>query len=518
MKMFWRIKFLFSLLLISTQFCSIPSIHSLSQDQYKNLSPRTHFYDYKATNPNLYNLRIYVEQTLIQILREYNLYEEPISLAKNWQKIRRIINGETLISPTGIEVLPTTECNLSCLHCRSGSREELTADKATHEERDALQYIDEMLRTGVKEFRFSGITGDPLMNLSRDTTLKSVASILEHKQTTNDTNIKAGVITNGLGLDSKARETLVDADYVNISLDGVSPDDYQKIKNIKIKNVFEQVLSNTEKLAQLKEEKGTHVQIIASFLIRDFPRQELEETLVRLKKMGVNRVVFKLTWGDDNSGYENEFEKFRPIYEFLEILWKRHNDLGQNFRIIITDDLREIEPILKNKGLKPKTKQCYYALLRATLSEQKDLMPCCHGKLNELPTLGNLDNGPFDQIWGSQDFIQKVQSINPSEDCGTCFQTANRINELVEFLIVMSKKYPGFLAWFEATYIIPYVGFPETGVLDSNNYNVWMKPTPNFPQMLPSSSLSPNRLKLDAQINRLLPLIFDPDKKTDASL
>ncbi len=435
-------------LVFSLSFSSLGSFQKLPEIFL--LSVKTIFVDYRNDEPFLHRLHTYVEMSLVEILREFSLYKEPISLVKNWPKIREIIKGNIPATPTGIELLPTTECNLNCGHCRSGSRKEFIADRSTYSEVEMERYVGELLEQGVKEFRISGITGDPLMKLSKEATLLAAKKVLKFKHDHFDSSFQLGLVTNGVNLDEEARQVFVYGDYVQVSLDGVSEADFRDLKK---RPAFEEVMENINQLARLKEELNTNVTLRVSFLIRDFPRRYLDNVIRQLKGLGVDQVVFKMAWGDLNKGYVFSFEELLETYAYLAQLQNKYVEPGDSFDVIIADTPEEVGEINKDKGLRSEVHQCYYARLRATLSEKGELVSCCHKKQNGLPVLGDAKKDSIPAVWQSAAFQEKLKSIDPAKDCSSCFRSAHRLNQLVDFLVHMSKRFPGFLDWFETAYI-----------------------------------------------------------------
>lgn len=100
-------------------------------------------------------------------------------------------------------------CNLRCVHCYSGSRDQEYAGELTHEE--GLRLIDDLAAFGCPVLLFSG--GEPMMR-------PDLYELIEHAR---ERGMRAVISTNGtlISPDAAARLKDLGLSYVGVSLDGL---------------------------------------------------------------------------------------------------------------------------------------------------------------------------------------------------------------------------------------------------------------------------------------------------------
>lgn len=364
-------------------------------------------------------------------------------LLDNWEGIKSILTGKAP-SPRCLEIMPTTICNLRCEWCRGGPRKCLIKNHTLPKEK-LINLVDDAISLGVKEIRFSGFTGEPLIKDCYEGVLFSADKAIK-------AGLKVRLITNGTLLDEGAREVFVNAQHVNISLDGTSKKSYWKLKGV---DRFNTVLRNIRALAELKRQKKTNVSIRVSFIIHSSTIDEVEKITQELKQLGVDQVIFKMAWGDN----ELTEKRLEEIYSALEVAKNTYSD--SRFKFVIMDSLIEAKNIISSQGIKPDYNRCPFAFIQPAVFPDGKITPCCHYQYNNLPNLGDLDNESFKTIWLSTRLKKEIHKINPARDCQLCFRPADRLNRFLIFLSREATRDPKFINWLEEE-LLPYMQPPAS--------------------------------------------------------
>ena len=325
--------------------------------------------------------------------------------------------------PDHITIETTSRCNLKCIMCRGV------------QDRDAayLGDIDETvwekcleIATHVKLITVYG-DGEPLMD----------PKFLGRLQQLEQTGVQYGFSTNGVLLNQKTIETLIDLKNlkrINISLDSQVPEIYQRIRGAK----FENILSNLTTLLQsIKHPDRVSVSAVAMRCnfekLREFPEF--------LSKIGCKRFILILLNGDSNF-----LKQERPPNEnFIEVL----ADIKENcnkFGVTLYFTPSFDTPFAELKDADHATRQCIFPWKSPLITRVGDVLPCCTSR----ESMGNLRTDTFEDIWTGTKFSNFRAALinggkNIPEVCKNCTFTTMGIHpyhkHIVKTKFIISDYY-----------------------------------------------------------------------------
>ena len=290
----------------------------------------------------------------------------------------------------------------------------------------------------IKRIRFSGITGEPLLNPA---TAPAITSSIQH-------GFEVGLVTNGTLLTEDLIETLMEATYIHISLDAASADTYMKMKGAE-RVTFETVICNIEKLVALKKLKKSKLQITLGFVLLPQNYYELPNFIRMAKKLGANFVRVRAPEGDATDTITNP--QWQTIYADLRTLNQLEDD---TFKIVFTDET-------KSGTIKPDFYSCPAHAFLPVIGPEGSVYPCCHVCHMINLHLGNAVQKNIATIWQGENKKMVLGRLNPAKMCPTCPPRAFRINKFILFLQEEYNRNPAFLNWLE-TWVKSYSHVKKT--------------------------------------------------------
>ncbi len=217
-------------------------------------------YDKISTNIQKYNIDNDIENVK-------KLYNETFDIIpKEELKLRNIILNEYEIAtrqiklksfPRLMELFLTSKCNLKCIMCGGEKKEAVISDKEFEEVLNIFPYLQYLSIKGGEVF-FD----------------KRLKRLLEKAK---KTNVKLEVITNGLLLDEKIINDLVDTQTnLSISIDSVNKDVYESIR---VGAKFEKLISNLELLNKIRKQKNNKVSTTLHMVVMKRNYKEIENVI-----------------------------------------------------------------------------------------------------------------------------------------------------------------------------------------------------------------------------------------------
>ncbi|WP_292389108.1 GTP 3',8-cyclase MoaA [Methanosarcina sp. UBA5] len=149
-------------------------------------------------------------------MKKKNLGKAPDVAEEDSKKILEDPYGRRV---TGLRISITDKCNLSCMYCHNEGADCCTCSPVGHEMKPELicGIVREAAKFGVNKVKFSG--GEPLFRKDFEEILSCLPSLKEVSAT-----------TNGILLEKRARALkAAGLDRVNVSLDSLVPEKYEKI-------------------------------------------------------------------------------------------------------------------------------------------------------------------------------------------------------------------------------------------------------------------------------------------------
>lgn len=370
-------------------------------------------------------------------------------LEKRWPRIKRLLEGKKT-PPYEVEIQPTSSCNLHCKWCIG---ETIQAEHRVLRLPNSLAKEDNMLRVtrsivdykvtetyevkpddnGARETRrllqvervkFSGFIGEPLM--AKKATLAGMRHLTDH-------GVHVGLFTNGVLMDETTWQTILDADFLHLSLDAGTRETFAWLKyNNKTRNnsFFDKIIANITGLAQARARRqGNNLQINAGFIITPYNWHEIFDIAKQLKEMGINTFRVKV-----------DISETLPLSPTLAA--KASDFLGE-IKVKLVDDqfrLEETHQVQTQPSGSRNFSRCFSQDLWGTIGSNGNVYPCDHTTYPGAPPYGNAVNRPFQEIWeGSQ---REVITRGLPQICpATCSPFASRVNPFLSELVALYEEH-----------------------------------------------------------------------------
>ena len=207
-----------------------------------------------------------------------------------------------------LRVSVTDRCDLRCVYCMKEKMQFLPKKEIlTLEEIERL--CDNFIELGVEKIRITG--GEPLV---RNDIIKLIEK-LNHKK--NDTSLKEITLTtNGTLLKKYAKQLKLNGiDRINLSLDTINPDKYNKITRFgNIKKVFQGIDEALENNIKIK---------INTVVIKDFNEDEIEKLInwTNNKKLDLTFIEV-MPMEETGISRDYQFVSLTEIYDKLNTKYK----------------------------------------------------------------------------------------------------------------------------------------------------------------------------------------------------
>lgn len=181
--------------------------------------------------------------------------------------------------PLYMEISPVGSCNHRCIFCAydfiGHPNRILTTDKL-------LGFIDEIAECKVKSLLYAG-EGEPLLHPDID-------KLIAHSK---QKGIDIGIYTNGHLLNEElAVKILPFLTFIRFSFNGGTRDNYAKIHNVK-SDVFDKVVYNARKAAEIKKARGLNLDIGAQYVLLPENIDHLMDGIKALKDAGIDYFSIK---------------------------------------------------------------------------------------------------------------------------------------------------------------------------------------------------------------------------------
>ncbi len=359
-------------------------------------------------------------------------------LFRRFYLLKAMMEGKVL-APPQIEIHPSESCTHNCKSCIGKLRHDakpmrsviMTPEEILKLLRDVSEYNsdiqDEAMR--VRLILFSGRRGEPLVSPA---TLVGMKEALAR-------GLETALVTNGLLLDGKARETVVNAKYAYISLYGGSAKSYSAVTGTP-ETYFERVIDNIRELARLKRERGTKVEIGVGYLIQPENFPEILSITELAKSLGADYIRFR---ADMNPGERVLTpDEWSLCYRYLREAQEKFSD--SNFKVISMYTEEDARSLAKRNF-----ERCSAHPLIAVVGPNLNVYPCAHRSGPRDGSFGSLKRSTLKEIWTGSRKRRFIRRLTPSENCPICPPQANRVNALLEFLSNESSIDPTFADWLE---------------------------------------------------------------------
>lgn len=367
------------------------------------------------------------------------VFNEIDILKKHKARLSHALNPGKILPPYEILIHPSGSCNLRCSWCIGGRILEEKKSQAKTKEigvlpssladpanmEKVIRGITGYLKDGfrVENVSFSGITGDPL--LSKTAFMRAVGLLSEK-------NIRTGIYTNAALIDDELINVLLKMDYINVSLDAATPEDYVKLKyggDPAGAKIFDNVIKNITKLVQLRNNsRESKLCINASFVLHPDNYKGVYEAAKLLRKIGIRTMRVK----QDISG--KKLLSGNQVNEAEKLIKKAKNLQDDKFRFIM------IHRLNIPSDLKRQFDGCIISDLMAAIGSDGNVYPCNYQACLGSPVYGNAIENNFAKIWEGETRM-KIREQLPKICPPVCDPFKNRANRLIQAIKKSQEKY-----------------------------------------------------------------------------
>lgn len=303
----------------------------------------------------------------------------------------------SLIFPRFVSLEITEKCNLKCKHCYTAAGN----GKPNSLELDTIyKIIDELSCYGCEFLAIGG--GEPLLFNGIDKVIKYAIS----------KGVEIELVSNGILFTHEMIERLYNAGlkYVQISLDGDSPDTYLKIRG---DNYFEIVVNN---IKNVKEKFNTSI----STVLCRYNYDKIFDIIKIANALQVDsyRIMkfIETGRGDDNKDIlqinPEEFKKF------IDDLKEKRNEF--NIPIRIDENMMDNFSRKKIPWLKDGLYGCSAGRSTISIDVKGNVYPCSFLNYDEL-RCGNVKETSLMEIWKNSNILKEFRNMDELDGkCGKC--------------------------------------------------------------------------------------------------
>ena len=295
--------------------------------------------------------------------------------------------------PISLSVEPTNICNLHCPECITGNGK-LSRKKGKISPDDFNRIIDQVYKELCYLLLY--FQGEPFLH----------PQFVDFIRYAKSKGIFTASSTNGHFLSETNAEAIVRSklDFLIISLDGVTPESYQKYRK---GGDFNQVISSIKTLVKAKKElKTTYPLIELQFIAFQHNEQEIKRFKELGKELGVDRTSVKSAqiYNPEQSS------EIQPPKNPVLSRYKK-NESG------------------KISLVRKKRKYCWRQWSGAVITWDGNVAPCCYDKEAKF-AYGNLAENCLYELWKNQKAVQFRESFfqqrnNITEICRDCPEISN---------------------------------------------------------------------------------------------
>ncbi len=370
---------------------------------------------------------------------EDNYFDYVLFLLREKRKYVNAFIQSRKFPPFEIEIQVSSKCNLECKWCigevmQSNRQVQNLPNNIKKSNIDNI--VDGIIDfdidgMGVEFVKFSGYIGEPL--LKKDETIKAIRTLVGAGK-------KVGLFTNGFFMNPDTWGTLVNIDYVHVSLDA-GPKTFHWLKDSpKLPfgyDSFNKVISNIEGLVKKRNSSSSsNLKINIGYVVVPGNHEEIFETSKIVKSVGADSIRFKC----DIEG-KHDLVKCNILDEVFDQIDKARNELHEEgvfsvFSVHSKEDIKD-----RNYARWRCEYGCEFQNFFATIGSDGNLYLCDHNTMPNAISLGNAIDDPINKIWESnrRDYISN--GIEFMCQSNVCPPFANKVNFFLSDLKDMVDKY-----------------------------------------------------------------------------
>ena len=275
--------------------------------------------------------------------------------------IPRLFGSEHYIEtkvPLSIQLEPTNHCNLKCISC---PRDTMAREKGYMDFELFKKVIDEASRIGVKYIHLY-LHGEPLMH-------PDITKMIHYIKLC---RLNVSMTTNGMLLDGEKIEAILHsgmtiADYITISILGVSKEVHEKV----MRGVnHDRVISNLENLISLRKRNSMNSPLIQT-VFYEMPENSHEANM------------FRKEW-------KNRVDHARCV-PYISQSYAQFNKSGAS-------------------SIPLRARPCTQIWERMTILWNGDVTICCEDVGGDY-IFGNIDDSPMERLWNS-DKLRSIRNLH----------------------------------------------------------------------------------------------------------
>lgn len=337
----------------------------------------------------------------------------------NYKQIMAWMGKETDYLPPPVEcnLDPVAECNLNCYFCITQrylrTHREEVGEMRTLPTEYILKLVDFLAKWGIRGLCISG-GGEPTLH-------KDLPEVILHAKD----RIDVAVVTNATLITDKLAEALMECRWVALSIDAVDWDTYNTIKG---KPYFDKAVAGISKLAQLREQTNSKVDLCYKFLVLPENQRQIFEACKLAKELGVQDfharpVDFER---DDIEGHKQLNIGKNTVEEQFA---KCHELENNNFHVYTVT--HKFDP---GFHVKHDFEKCLATPLVIPILQDGNAYLCVDKKMEEKFRLGSCYPNPERILtwWGSKEHRQMIESVN-IDQCSRC--TWSQYNRQIEEVV-----------------------------------------------------------------------------------
>lgn len=318
-------------------------------------------------------------------------------------------------APLVVEFDPTTNCNLACPECISGSL--LNQGQIARERVKTL--TREMIDAQVKAVILIG-GGEPMMH-------PDIGWII---QTLGDAGIQVGITTNGLYLKKHLDITAKYAKWVRVSMDAGSSEMFNELRPSRNgKSLFDAVIENMRAYAKVRTGRLGYSFMVYSegnHGFKEIPIRKSENTPDHAKTNA--HEIFQAARLARDIGCD--YFEVKPMYDVNHFSVMQKKQIAEIVEIQIakaqqleTESFKIVEAVKLRATLRGETNRepkdytrCAVSQLR-TLITPSGVYVCPYFRGDEKMKIGDVNNMSLLEMWHSARRKSVMQDLDPSRDC-----------------------------------------------------------------------------------------------------
>lgn len=340
---------------------------------------------------------------------------------ENYKNIVSWMNKETdkLMPPVECNLDPVAECNLNCYFCitqrylRTNRAE--VGEMRTLPTEYMLRLVDFLTEWGVRGLCISG-GGEPSLH-------KDIHKVIQHAV---DNGMDVAFVTNATLITNKLAEALMQCRWIALSVDAA---DWKTYKTVKGANLFDQMVVNISKLAQLRAKTNSKVDLCFKFLVLPENVDTIYGACKLAKELGVQD--FHTRPVDFERGDIKGHKQLAISEDIVEEQFARCHEEGTgDFHIYTVTHKYDTKFHVKHDFT-----QCLATPLLFPVLQDGNAYLCVDKKMEARFRLGSCYPDP-EQIlnwWGSIEHRQLIKTVN-IDNCSRC--TLSQYNRQIEEAVI----------------------------------------------------------------------------------